>query len=155
MKHNKSKPQPTPVSHKTMAIPRELGKLPAGWHQGLTPDSSTDGNEAKSAVFRRFAELLLDENESLSSWYTKYGIAMMGWNLALIPAHARMKPLADLLGNFAADLRLNIKAILQNLVERKDAHFAEYTWHIRSYHLEPKGEGYVLYVAALNLHATP
>jgi hypothetical protein len=153
MKRNQPK-QSSPVTHKTMVIPRELGELPSGWHQGLAPGSVADGGEPKSAIFRRFADPLIAGNESVSLLHTKYGIAMMGWNLAMIPAHARLQPLSKLLSEFADDLRLELKETLQYLVERKESRFVEYTWPIHSFHLEPKGTGVVLYVAAVNLEAS-
>jgi len=154
MKRNKPKQQPasSPVARKQFIIPRELGVLPSGWQQDLIP--SHENSAAKSAIFRRFADPMLDGTEPLAMLRTKFSVAMMGWNLALIQEGQRMKPLMELLGGFPADLRLSIKETLQFLVERKATQFAEYCWPIHSFHLEPRGEGMMLSVATVDLETT-
>jgi len=150
MKRKKIKRQTVTVTRgKQMVILREPGVLPAGWHKGLVPDNDPAGDETKSAVFQHFADPLLDENETLSSLNTKYDLAMMGWNLGMLPAQDRLKSLASLLEDMPADLRGQVEVTLQYLIERKDARFADYPWFIHAFHLEPKGTGAVLSVAAI------
>jgi len=155
MKRNKSARQPAPVTRKQLAIPRDPGQLPAEWYQGITPAEVADGDDSYSAVFLRFAAPLIDGNEPQALLHTKYGVAMMGWNLAMLPPHARVRALAKLLAEFEVDLRLNLKGTLQELVERKETSFHDNRWLISSFHLEPKENGIALYLAVMNVNVSP
>lgn len=148
MKSNKNI-QLSSVANKSIITSHENDDLPEGWYQGLIPDSAANGKESKSATFKRFAALLIEGDESISLLQTIYSIASLGWNLSFLPAHLRVRNLAELLCEVPVGQQLNMKDMLSSLIERKETFFADYQWTIGSFHLEPKGNGVVLSVAAL------
>ena len=138
---------------RTLTIPSTYDELPADWYNGVAASTDDSGVEAKSAVFRRYTEPLLDDTESDEERESLYGLAMIGWNLALLPAHARMRLVANLLKEFTEDSRLSIKDSLMHLVARKEELFSDYSWEIYSYHLESYAGGDRLTIAAIDRKA--
>lgn len=141
------------------AGPREQTKhdaaegLPPDWYTTVTPADAVDGTEPCSAIFRRFAAPLCSGREALQQMQLNFEVAMLGWNLALLPPHLRIQTLAETLRGFPADVRHLVKDHLAQLVERKERKFADYSWLIKDFHLKPEREGVSLCIAVLGMDA--
>ena len=72
--------------------------------------------------------------------------AVIAWNMALFSAEERKAHLEEVLEAFPEEVRADGRAIVSELMERKERYFSEYRRMIIDYEVTDTGEGYHLVV---------
>lgn len=108
--------------------------------------AASDDSKKASAIFIQFAQPLFEGEETSEEMEMLYSLALMGWNLSFLPAHVQVKMIADLVQTEKIELRIEFKANLAYLVNRKNQQFPEANWIIHDFHLESKTGGDELYI---------
>lgn len=96
----------------------------------------------------KMSEVLLEFVEPYSqSWKTRedlsklLGIAVIAWNAALLPGNERKEIMEDALKAVPHEIRQDMKAIIDGLIQRKDKHFAHNKRFIMNYQVTMTREG--------------
>jgi hypothetical protein len=100
-----------------------------------------------SEVFADFARPYLDDAEDIDEVSRIYGAAAISWNLALLPRHERIRPLAETMRDMPVEHRLLFKNAIAEMIARKEESFADYDRPITSYEVVDRGKTYHLTVA--------
>ena len=99
----------------------------------------SDVLKAFVAPFRHLAET----DEALRKLIA---IATTAWNIALFPAQEREARTEEILEAFPQDARADARAIIGDLIERKEEHFSQYKRMIIDYEVTDIGQNYHLTV---------
>jgi hypothetical protein len=73
-------------------------------------------------------------------------MAVTAWNVALFPAQKRKAHIEEMLEAVPEEVRADGRAIIDELIERKDRYFSEYRRMIIDYEVTDTGVGYHLVV---------
>lgn len=105
-----------------------------------------------SEVLGDFVEPYMGMADTMGNYRKLLGLAATAWNAALLPADERDSVLDDVLaegfGDLTESLRLELRALIEALIARKDAHFADNRRAIVDFTLQETRDGYHLSVAS-------
>ena len=73
-------------------------------------------------------------------------MAVTAWSVALFPAQKRKAHIEEMLEAIPEEVRADGRAIINELIERKDRYFSEYRRMIIDYEVTDTGDGYHLVV---------
>ena len=108
------------------------------------------GNLKMSEVLSDFVAPLSDECRDGEAYNRLLTLGLVAWNAALRPQPERRPMVDDLIGKGLRDespyVRRMCGEIVDRLIARKLAYFAEYQRPILSFHLEDRGDDYYLSV---------
>ncbi len=108
------------------------------------------GDTKMSEVMWEFLEPYLEDAPTLEMLHKLVSVALVAWNVAILPAtESPEEYLNESMQVIPPNLRADFKAIVQEMVERKQKYFAQYTRPILDYELVDTGEGYHLSVVSL------
>jgi hypothetical protein len=113
----------------------------------LTVDEAPDGvrmSDVLEEFIAPFYPLAGEQKEFL----TLLGIAVAAWNVALFPAQEREAQIQGLLQALDPEVREDTRAVIYDLVRRKEEHFARYRRAILDYEVTDTGAEYHLVVAS-------
>jgi hypothetical protein len=117
----------------------------------VTVDETSDGVRM-SAVLEEFIAPFFHAVEADREAFDKLlTIAAAAWNIALLPAESRETHTQQLLETLPQDVREDTRAIIDDLIARKEAHFPEYKRIIVDYEVTDAGDEYQLVVASTAL----
>ena len=105
-----------------------------------------------SEVLEQFVEPYMEYAETEDAYRKLLGIAIVAWNVALLPDKERQSDLDDVLVNLPAEVRDDGKKIAEELMERKERHFSHYRRMILDFEIEDAGDKWHLSVISM---ATP
>lgn len=110
------------------------------------------GTAKMSDVLDDFVEPYGDDNMTLAERRNLLGLAMVAWNLAILPKQERQKMMAQF---FAESLKVDdpsiqreMESLVKAMITRKQDRFAENQRHIINYQLEDLGDEFHLSVAS-------
>ncbi len=110
------------------------------------------GEVKMSEVLEEFVEPYLPEANGLEQQQMVFEMAIIAWNLAILPAHKRQSALEDMFNNLMKDKRAIVKRDLNNLidemVQRKLELFPNNRRYIIDFQLEDAGDQFHLSVAS-------
>jgi hypothetical protein len=111
------------------------------------------GQIKMSEVLEDFVEPYLEKVEDTLEAQTKLiSVAVLAWNAALLPVEERREMLDDAVGKAlkgaSAKEKQGFREIVDTMIERKLAHFAEYGRAIIDFELTDIGSGYHLSVVS-------
>ena len=96
----------------------------------------------------KMSEVLLEFVEPYSQyWRTKeelnklLGVAVIAWNAALLPGNERKKIIENALKAAPPEIRQDMKAIVDEMIQRKETHFAHNKRLIMNYQVTMTKEG--------------
>ncbi len=118
-----------------------------GFKQKIVP--KPPGQTKMSEVLRQFVEPywhIPDDEESMRRLITT---ALVAWQVALLPVTERAEHLAAIAKALPEETHADFYAIVGEMVERKEKHFAQYNQTIIDYDLIDSGSGYELTVISL------
>ena len=118
-----------------------------GFKQEIIP--KPPGQTKMSEVLRQFVEPywhIPDDEESIRKLITT---ALVAWQVALLPVAERAEHLAAIAKALPEETHADFYAIVGEMVERKEKHFAQYEQTIIDYDLIDSGSGYELTVISL------
>ncbi len=104
-----------------------------------------------SAVLEAFIEPYIEVADTERAYRTLFTLAAAAWNIALFPLEKQQQMLDDFLNNVRgvpASLREDTRAILMELIERKNVYFSENRRMILSWELTDTGRDYHLSVVS-------
>ena len=99
-----------------------------------------------SQVLEEFIEPYREFADTEEAFRKLLVTAVVAWNTALFPAEEREAHLEKVLEAFPEEVRADGKAIISELMERKERYFSEYRRMIIDYEVMDTGEGYHLVV---------
>ncbi len=109
------------------------------------------GEVKMSAVLEDFMEPYLDGNESDQAFEAFLNIAVIAWNIALFPEDQQPQKV-DLIVAKAAkgntQIQQEMRSVLEELITRKQQHFASIERHIVEFQLKGRGNSLHLSVAS-------
>jgi hypothetical protein len=108
------------------------------------------GDTKMSEVMWEFLEPYLEDAPTLEMLRKLVSVALVAWNVALLPATESSEEYIN--GSMQAipsNLRADFKAIVREMIERKQIYFAQYTRPILDYELVDTRQGYHLSVVSL------
>jgi hypothetical protein len=142
--------QPSQAMSEGSTHKRDTQHLPADWRHHL--DKPGDPNYlGVSEVFRRFAEPILDGATQLTDITAACRLAMLAWNLAMVPPHTRLQLVSDAVKMLSNAEQLPTRQCLEVFIARKEQLFGAYRWCIGDVHVESCRRGIRLVVAAREL----
>jgi len=106
------------------------------------------GGIKMSEVMENFIEPYMDlanTEENLRKLLTLAGLA---WNTALFPKEERAKMLDDGLGTLPPEARAGLKALVEEMIKRKDQHFSEIRRAVVDFEVRTTKNGFYLSVAS-------
>jgi len=115
--------------------------------QQILEDGTQDGIKM-SAVLEAFVAPYLDVAPTKEDFNKLLAIAIVAWNMSLLPESDRKKHIEKALNNFPKETRGDGREILKDLIERKEQFFSEYRRFIMDYELTEAGMGYDLTVVS-------
>jgi hypothetical protein len=92
-----------------------------------------EGAEKMSEVLTDFIEPYADLWKTEDELYRLLDVASVAWNAALMSGEERDKLIRDSMGAVPPEVRADLKAILTNLIRRKETYFASNKRIILSY----------------------
>ena len=105
-----------------------------------------------SDVLDEFVEPYLPESDELERHKMVYEIAILAWNLAIIPEHQRQSAISELFDKFMkgkpATARQKLNNLIDEMVGRKLALFPNNRRYILDFQLEDAGDQLHLSVAS-------
>ncbi|MEI7833959.1 MAG: hypothetical protein WCJ56_12285 [bacterium] len=120
---------PKKASMEDKRDPQELLRMPP------------DGGEKKSDILLQFASPLLKGDDTIGEAKKVLYMAIIAWNLSLLPPHRRAKALASLFESHSLATQISGKKIISDLVERKQNDFAQHEWMINEIDLATAKNG--------------
>lgn len=110
------------------------------------------GHAKMSDVLERFVEPYEDDEMTLNQRQNLLGIAVVAWNLALLPEDKRRGALKEIIKGILSGedplFQQEAREIITEMVARKDQLFADNQRYIVSYQLQDLGTEYHLTVAS-------
>lgn len=108
----------------------------------------TDTTEAYNLtnVLQEFVEPFIPEDATDDDLQTTYLLAMISWNMALAPAHERIRMLMPLLQPLSDGQRLPFRESIAEMIQYKESDFAEYRQSIADIKLVVEEDCYHLTV---------
>jgi len=116
----------------------------------LTKNIPIDGSKilVQPSGQTKMSEVLLEFLEPYSRyWRTKedlnklLGVAVIAWNAALLPGNERKEIIENALKAAPHEIRQDMKAIVDEMIERKETHFAHNTRFIINYQVTMTQKG--------------
>ncbi len=107
------------------------------------------GSEKMSDVLEAFLEPYLDVATTLSERNKLAALAAAAWNASLMSAPKRKEFLDDVLTRLPVEVHEDTMAIVEELIERKQAFFAENRRYIIRTEVNQMGDGYHLTVVSV------
>ena len=111
-----------------------------------------EGQAKMSDVLTAFVEPYKDEEMTLSQRQSLLGLAVIAWNLALLPKDQRKSALKEIIREVLKGedplFQQETREIINEMVAHKDKVFADYQRYIVSYQLQDLGTEYHLTVAS-------
>jgi hypothetical protein len=104
--------------------------------EGIPVIKDPAGLEKMSKVIQDFAEPLLEQGSSGEEYRAAFGIAIIAWNLSLLPEAAREQKLTQ---SIRPELGPQGEAILVTMVQRKLALYPDIQRQILDFELTPMG----------------
>jgi hypothetical protein len=109
------------------------------------------GQAKMSEVLEDFVEPYIDEiDDTMEAHQKLFGLATLAWNAALLPEEKRQEMLDDsvetALKEMSARDKQEFRDIMNELIQRKIEHFAEYNRFVIDFELTKAGTGYHLTV---------
>jgi hypothetical protein len=130
-------------------LAQKVGRGPLGPSEFVF---NPQGEEKMSEVLADFVEPYAGMADTMENHRKLLGVAATAWNTALLPADERDSALdsalAEGLGDLAESLRLELRALIEALIARKDAHFVDNRRAIVDFTLQGTRDGYHLSVAS-------
>ena len=105
-----------------------------------------------SEVLSEFVEPYLQDAVTEEDYHKVLTLATMAWNASFLPEEQREKMITDVmdkgLPEADAKLKADLRKVVDEMIARKQVHFAEYKRDIVDFELTDTGEGYHLTVAS-------
>ena len=105
-----------------------------------------------SEILEEFIEPYKDTTQDFSDLETLLNIAVLAWNITLVPRENRQDAMGSILLEMTAGANQAVKSELQSmlneLIARKDRHFSNCQRFITSFDLQDLGDDYYLSVAS-------
>ena len=102
---------------------------------GEEPVSGSFGQQKMSRIFLDFVKPYTATAESEEQFRMAIQLGLIAWNIALIPAEVRKENLESLIHQAAPASAADFLAIVNEMVERKERHFAHCRRWILAHHL--------------------
>ena len=131
------------------ALQRKLEQGPLGPGQILIEPK---GQVRMSEVLEAFVEPYLDDAETDDAFRKLFTLAAAAWNAALLPQAQQQTMVDDLIGSQTGLSRRDkkdLRSMLDALIARKKAHFADYRRAIVEFNLTETGGRFHLSVASI------
>lgn len=110
------------------------------------------GEDKMSEVLQEFVDPYMETVNSISELKGWLEIAVLAWNIALMPPEKRQDILDGIFSEMASgtDLQVleDLRTTVNNLVDRKDRYFSSFQSSITSFDIQDKGDSYFLSVAS-------
>ncbi len=111
-----------------------------------------EGAEKMSDVLTAYVEPYVGMTDSPETYRKLLQLGTIAWNIALLPSQKRSQALDELLAQLPAtimqDWKQDLRKVIEELIARKDAHFADNHRAIVDFSLEETRDGYHLVVAS-------
>ena len=129
---------------------RKQGNLYESLKTELTKDVPLDGCKivVQPSGETKMSEVLLEFIEPYSQyWKTKeelnklLGVAVIVWNAALLPGNERKEIIENAVKVAPPEIRQDMKAIIEEMIQRKETHFAHNKRMILNYQVTMTKEG--------------
>ena len=121
------------------------------WEQDGTPVRVRHNHGPKmSQVLLDFIQPLLHGGETIEQYKMAVALGTLAWNAALLPAAERGQVLNDALTAIDVNTRQGVRTILELLIDRKLADFADEKRLIASYEVSESGSSRYVQVASLS-----
>jgi len=123
------------------------GLLAKGFSRGTKVLVNPAGYEKMSEVLGRFVDPYAQYADSEEDYKRLYSVAVIAWNAALLPPTGRsmiQKAIQATVSSGGNDAEL----IINELIQRKERYFDEYTRMILHYEIEMEGDGVRVSVAS-------
>jgi hypothetical protein len=104
------------------------------------------GEEKMSEVLREFLDPYWDIPDNEEAMRKLITTAIVAWNTTLLPEAERAESLSKMVGALPEEARTDFYAIVDEMMARKEKHFARYTRLIVDYELVDRGNDYHLSV---------
>jgi hypothetical protein len=111
----------------------------------VTIIESADGVKM-SEVLKAFIQPYMDFADTEESFKKLVTIAVVAWNISLLPRSEQVKSVNDLLKSLPPDVRADTKSILRELMRRKKKYFAEFRRMIIEFEVVDTKNGFHLTV---------
>ena len=98
--------------------------------------------EKMSEVLRDFIEPYIEFADTPEAMRRLITVALVAWNTALLPEAEQAESLKQVSKALPADAVDDFYAIVGEMIERKNAFFADYTRHMLDYELTDTGDSY-------------
>ena len=111
-----------------------------------------EGAVRMSEVLSEFVEPYVQYTETEEDYRKVLTLATLAWNASFLPEEQREDMITDVmdkgLSGADADLKAGLRKVVDEMIARKQVHFAEYRRDIIDFELIDTGEGYHLTVAS-------
>ena len=114
-----------------------------GDHKILTDPA---GSVKMSEVLLDFIEPYKQFADTTDEMHRLISTALVAWNTALLPEAQQKQSLQNIAQTLPADAIEDFYAIVEEMMERKNKYFAQYTRYILDYELTGRGGSYQIYV---------
>jgi hypothetical protein len=126
-------------------------KLTGGPSGGIKYLVEPPGQEKMSEVLEAFIEPYMDQAVTGDALRKLLALGVLAWNAALVPDDRRRKMIdgaLEGLPKLPIDARTEVRALVNTMIERKEAFFPSNRRAIITFDLTDTGEGYHLSVAS-------
>ena len=115
--------------------------------EGILIVEGADGVKM-SEVLDAFVEPYKEFADTGESFRKLMAIAVVAWNVSLLPKGERREMVEEMLGALPEEARADGRQIVKELVRRKKRHFSEYKRMVIDFEVADTGDGYQLIVAS-------
>jgi len=146
-KQKKQKRQKSPVAINPMhRMSRRIKEMGIDNYKVVRPPA---GAAKMSEVLMEFIAPYMEYADNTEAMHKVIITAIVAWNTALLPQTEQADSLLKFTKTLPADAVEDFEAIVEEMIERKNKHFAHYTRHIVNYDLIDRGRGdYYISVAS-------
>lgn len=114
--------------------------------------TSPKGVAKMSDVLEEFIDPYKETTSSFEDVESLLSIAVLAWNIALLPDEDRQEAIEIILSEAASGMnqksRAELQTLIHQMIERKDCYFSSFQRYIANFDLQPQGDSYFLSVAS-------